>query len=125
MLSLLKTLSLSSGSRDPHGPDLPSPYGRKFHISLNFTPCLKQEVRPIHGHVWHSFPDLELQANTDYSASLPFSRCPMRLTSNWVTERSSQYLIHLVKFTNIQPRNNNIFKKKTQKKHKKKEKPKL
>ena len=30
----------------------------------------------------------------------------MRLTSDWVTERSSQYLIHLVKFINIQPRNN-------------------
>ena len=54
---------------------------------------------------------LKLQVNTDYSASLPFSRCLMRLTSIWVTERSSQYLIHLVKFTNIQPRNNNIFKK--------------
>ena len=37
------------------------------------------------------------------------------LTSNWVTERSSQYLIHLVKFTNNKPRNNlenkKIFKK--------------
>ena len=33
--------------------------------------------------------DIELQANTDYSASLPFSRCPIHLTSNWVTERSS------------------------------------
>ena len=64
-------------------------------------------------------PDLELQANTDYSASLPFSRCPMHLTSNWVTERSSQYLIHLVKFTNIRPRNNIIIKKKTTKKPKK------
>ena len=38
----------------------------------------------------------------------------MRLTSNWVTERSSQYLIHLVKFTYIQPRN--IILKKTHKK---------
>ena len=55
----------------------------------------------------------------DASASLPFSRCPMRLTRNWVTERSSHYLIHLVKLTNIQPRNNIIIKK-----HKK-EKPKI
>ena len=23
-----------SGSRGPHGPDLPSPFGRKFHIAL-------------------------------------------------------------------------------------------
>ena len=30
----------------------------------------------------------------------------MRLTSNWVTERSSQYLIHLIKFSNSKPRNN-------------------
>ena len=45
--------------------------------------------------------DLELQSNIDYSASLPFWRCTMRLTGNWVTERSSQYLIRLVKFTNI------------------------
>ena len=42
----------------------------------------------------------------DYSASLLFLRCPVHLTGNWVTERSSQYLIHLVKFTNIQPHNN-------------------
>ena len=33
MLRILKTLSLLSGSRGPHGPDLPSPCGRKFHIS--------------------------------------------------------------------------------------------
>ena len=44
--------------------------------------------------------DFESQANTDYSASLPFSRFPMRLTSNWVSERSSQHLKYLVKFTN-------------------------
>ena len=37
MLSILKTLSLLSGSRGPHGPDLPSPCGRKFHISLHLT----------------------------------------------------------------------------------------
>ena len=63
---------------------------------------------------------LELQANTGYSASLSFSRCPMHLTSIWVIDRSSQYLIHLVKFTNIQPRNNNIKKNKKAKKQKKK-----
>ena len=33
----------------------------------------------------------------------------MSLTSNWVTERSSYYLRHLVKLTNIQPRNNTTF----------------
>ena len=60
--------------------------------------------------------DFKLQANTDYSASLAFSRCPMRLTNNWVTERSSQYLIHLVESTDIQSHNNNIKKKKTNKK---------
>ena len=65
--------------------------------------------------------DFKLPAVTDYSASLPFQRCPMRLTSNWVTERLSQYLIHLVKFTNIQPRNN----KKINIKNIKKEKPKI
>ena len=35
MLSILKTLSLFSCSRGPHGPDLPSPWRRKFHISLH------------------------------------------------------------------------------------------
>ena len=47
----------------------------------------------------------------------------MRLPRNWVIERSSQYLIHLVRFTNNQPRNNienenkkqKIIKKKNQK----------
>ena len=38
MLSILKTLSLFSGSRGPHGPDLPSPCGRKFQISLHNLP---------------------------------------------------------------------------------------
>ena len=38
MLSILKTLSLFSGSSGPHGPDLPSPYERKFHISLHTSP---------------------------------------------------------------------------------------
>ena len=38
MLSILKTLSLFSGSGGSHGPDLPSPYGRKFHISLHTLP---------------------------------------------------------------------------------------
>ena len=45
----------------------------------------------------------------------------MHLTNNWVTERSSQYLTHFVKLTNIQPRNNNI---KEKKKHIKNEKKK-
>ena len=39
MLSILKMLSLFSGSKGPHGPDLPSPYGRKFSISLHALPC--------------------------------------------------------------------------------------
>ena len=75
--------------------------------------------------------DLELKANTGYSASLSFLGCPMRPTSSWVNERSSQYLIHLVKFTNIQPRNNIIQKnnnnkqKHLKKKNIKKEKPKI
>ena len=63
--------------------------------------------------------ELELKANTRYSASLSFLGCPMRPTSSWVNERSSQYLIHLVKLTNIQPRNN-IIKNNKKKKHKKK-----
>ena len=48
----------------------------------------------------------------------------MHLTSNWVTERSSQHLIHLVKLTNIQPRNN-ILKDQQQQKRKQKEKRKI
>ena len=55
--------------------------------------------------------DLELKANTGYSASLFFLGCPMRPTGGWGDERSSQYLIHMVKFTNIQPHNNIIKKK--------------
>ena len=71
--------------------------------------------------------DLELKANTGYSASLSFLGCPVRPTSGWVNARSSQYLIHLVKFTDIQPRNNIIKKNNKMKKHKKmqeEEKPK-
>ena len=32
-------LSIFSGSRGPDGPDLPSPCGRKFQLSVQ-TPCL-------------------------------------------------------------------------------------
>ena len=56
-------------------------------------------------------------ANTIYSATLSFLGCPMHPTSSWVNERSSQYLIHLVKFTNIQPHDNIITKKKRKKKN--------
>ena len=38
MLSILQTLSFFSGSRSPHGPDLPSSCGRKFHFSLHSLP---------------------------------------------------------------------------------------
>ena len=38
MSSILKRLSILSGSRAPDGPDLPSPLGRKFQLSV--TPCL-------------------------------------------------------------------------------------
>ena len=31
-------LSFFTGSRGPHGPDLPSPFGRKFQISLHTLP---------------------------------------------------------------------------------------
>ena len=70
--------------------------------------------------------DLELKANTGYSACLSFLECPVRPTSGWVNERSFQYLIHLVKFTNIQLRNNIIKQIITIKgKNMKKEKPKI
>ena len=51
---------------------------------------------------------MKKKAKSDCSASLPFSICPMHLAT-------SQYLIHLVKFTNIQPRNNIIKKRQKQK----------
>ena len=38
MLSILKMLSLYSGSRGPHWLDLPSSCGHKFHISLHTLP---------------------------------------------------------------------------------------
>ena len=34
MLRILKMLSIFSGSRGPDGPDLPSPFGRKFQLSV-------------------------------------------------------------------------------------------
>ena len=34
MLSILKMLSIFSGSRGPDGPDLPSPFWRKFQLSV-------------------------------------------------------------------------------------------
>ena len=34
MLSIFKMLSIFSGSRGPDGPNLPSPFGRKFQLSV-------------------------------------------------------------------------------------------
>ena len=34
VVSILKMLSIFSGSSSPHGPDLPWPFGRKFHFAL-------------------------------------------------------------------------------------------
>ena len=33
----ISMLSIFSGSRGPHGTDLPSPVGRKFHLALHIT----------------------------------------------------------------------------------------
>ena len=35
MLSILKMLSIFSGSRVPDGPDLPSPFGQTFQLSVH------------------------------------------------------------------------------------------
>ena len=40
MSSILKRLSIFSGSRGPAGPDLPSQLGRKFQFSVQLTTCL-------------------------------------------------------------------------------------
>ena len=38
MLSIVKLLSIFSGSRGPDGPDLPSPFVREFHFALHTLP---------------------------------------------------------------------------------------
>ena len=71
---------------------------------------------PIRGHFGTVF-GLRMKANTAYSASLSFLGCPMRPTSSWVKERSSQYLIYLVIISNSQPYNKLLhIEKKKQKK---------
>ena len=50
-------LSLFSGSRGPDGPDLPSPCGRKFHISC-FTVCLYRSKGDLNF--------LKIQTNDDF-----------------------------------------------------------
>ena len=77
------------------------------------------------GHVIHSFFWFSTQIQGSKGSLINARATP--LTSSWVTERSSQYLIHLVKSTNIQPHNNIMIKIKTKKitKDKRKEKPKI
>ena len=59
--------------------------------------------------------DLEIVSqHRDYSASLSFFEMP-HVSHKQYTERSSEYLIHLVKFTNSKPRNNIENKKKNRK----------
>ena len=114
--------SITFNRVNPAWDRFPTPLSVIRPVSLQITMTYrgnfsKHPIAPKTGSPAHTrtclaqSPDFKLQANTDYSDGLPFSRCPMRLTNNWVTERSSQYLIHLVKFTNIQPRNNSIKKK--------------
>ena len=38
MSSILKRLSILSGSRGPEGPDVPSPLGQKFQLSVHTLP---------------------------------------------------------------------------------------
>ena len=83
--------------------------------SLNTQLLLKQVVWPIRGHFGTVF-GLRIKANTGYSASLCFLGCPMRPTSSWVIERSSQYLIYLVIISNSQPYNKFLHIEKKQKK---------
>ena len=40
MLNILIMIRIFSGSKGPHGPDLPSPFGRKFHFALQLDPYL-------------------------------------------------------------------------------------
>ena len=42
MLSILKMLSIFSGSRGPNGPDLLSPFGRQFQLSVQADPQMQQ-----------------------------------------------------------------------------------
>ena len=65
MLSILKTLSFFSGSRGPHGPDLPSPCGRKFYFSLH----LVQLVTAIITAVYKAIP----KSKSERSESNPIS----------------------------------------------------
>ena len=75
----------------------------------------KQVVWPIRGHFGTVF-GLRIKANIGYSASLCFLGCPMRPTSSWVKERSSQYLIYLVIISNSQSYNKFLHIEKKQKK---------
>ena len=120
MLSLPKcyVFSVAEACR----PDPPSPTGINFVFfflnlaSLNTQLLLKQVVWPIRGHFGTVF-GLRIKANTGYSASLCFLGCPMRPTSSWVIERSSQYLIYLVIISNSQPYNKFLHIEKKQKKN--------
>ena len=56
-------------------------------------------------HTFGTVFRLRIKANTGYSASPSFLGCPVRPSSSWVNERSSQYLIYLVILSNSQPRN--------------------
>ena len=64
--------------------------------SQNVCHCLKQVVRPIHGHVWHSPRTYKLKANTDCLGSL-ISEMPQASLSDTVTGSLSYYFAHRVK----------------------------
>ena len=38
-----KNVRFLSGRKDPHGPDLPSPFGRRFQFSVQFSSAMSEK----------------------------------------------------------------------------------
>ena len=84
MLSILKTLSLFSGSRDPRGPHLPSPFVRKFHISLHTLPDDERSISRIvaEKHFYSRQDELKNSMNTTESTNTNIFKNSIFVKSN-------------------------------------------
>ena len=58
--------------------------------------CLKQAVRPIHGHIWHNLRTQKTKATTDCLGSLT-SEMPKASPNDKATGSSLHYFAHIVK----------------------------
>ena len=129
MLSILKTLSLFSGSRGPHGPELPLPAGENstFHFKQSLSECRSCEHTHfdhlLRSATLHHFITMEYITSNKGRRKLAFENniyikqkvlsngavcweCKQRMTAN--TCKAKIHALNFSKFIDILKREQNL-----------------